>query len=147
MTSIQLSKTEEIPLNKGGKYNMGITPKKCIKQLVYETENAIRQVSINQRETIRCLAAKSIQQIMSKQNITNREYKQEIRTMKQINQELQQHKVTTAKDNKGKTMVIIYKQDLDEKVNSFIKNNNIAQLKTDPHPKNAKNNTRYHKTM
>jgi hypothetical protein len=29
-------------------------------------------------------------------------------------------------------MVIIYKQDLNEKVNSFIKDNHITELKTDP---------------
>jgi hypothetical protein len=30
MTNIQLSETEETVLNKGSKYNMGITPRKCI---------------------------------------------------------------------------------------------------------------------
>jgi hypothetical protein len=34
----------EALLNKGSKYNMGIAPKKCIEQLVCETENAIRQL-------------------------------------------------------------------------------------------------------
>jgi hypothetical protein len=49
---------EETLLNKAGKYNMDITPKKCIKQFVYKTENAIRQVNINQQDPIRYLAAK-----------------------------------------------------------------------------------------
>jgi hypothetical protein len=34
---------------------MGITPRKCIKQLLYETENAIKQVNINQQGAIRHL--------------------------------------------------------------------------------------------
>jgi hypothetical protein len=39
---------------------MGITPRKCIKQLVYETENMKRQVeNTNQQEAIRYLAAKT----------------------------------------------------------------------------------------
>jgi hypothetical protein len=51
---------------------------------------------------------------------------------KQIEQKLLQCKATIAEADKGKTMVIICKQDLNEKVNSFIKNNNITELKTDP---------------
>jgi hypothetical protein len=117
-------------LNKGSKYNVGIAPKKCIKQLVCKTENAIRQVNINQQEAIRYIATKNIQRIISKQSTINREYKQQIRTTKQI--KLQQHKATVTEMDKGKTMIIIYEQDLDEKVNSFMKDNHIIELKTDP---------------
>lgn len=58
MTNIQLFKMEETLSNKGSKCNMGIVPKKCMKQLVCKTENAIRQVSISQREVIRHIATK-----------------------------------------------------------------------------------------
>jgi hypothetical protein len=51
--------------------------------------------------------------------------------MKQIKQKLQQE-ATVAKAGKGKTMAIIYKQDLDEKVNYFIKSNHIIELKHTP---------------
>jgi hypothetical protein len=82
MTNIQLTEKEENLLNKGSKYNMGISPKRNIKQLVYETENAIRQVKdTNQQEAIRYLATKDIQQT---QNTTNNEYKEQIHTIKQI---------------------------------------------------------------
>jgi hypothetical protein len=109
---------------------MGIVPKKCIKQLVCETEKGIRQLNINQQEAIRYIATKNIQQSLSKHNSINKEHKQEIHTVKQIKQK-QQQGATIPKADKGKTMVIIYKQDLDEKVNSFI-TNNIIELKTDP---------------
>jgi cytoplasmic iron level regulating protein YaaA (DUF328/UPF0246 family) len=59
----------------------------------------------------------------------------------------EQHKAMVSEANKGKTMVKIYKQDIDEKVNSFIKDNHIMELKTDPTQKNAKNNSKYYKTM
>jgi hypothetical protein len=59
MTDIHFTKKEQDLLNKGNKYNMGKPPKTCIKQLVYETENAIRQVKdTNQQEAIRYLAIK-----------------------------------------------------------------------------------------
>jgi Tfp pilus assembly protein FimT len=133
MTNIQLTDTEENLLNKGSKYNMGISPKRNIKQLVYETENVIRQVKdTNQQEAIRYLATKNIQQIMSTQNTTNKEYKEQIRTIKEIQQKLTQHKAAIAEADKGKSLVIIYKEDLNDKVKSFIENNNITELKTDP---------------
>jgi hypothetical protein len=111
---------------------MGITLRKCIKQLVYETENAIRQLHINQQEAIRYLATKNLQNILSKQNIRNKDYKQKMHTMKHIKQKLQQNKVTIIEADKGKTLVVIYKQDLREQVNNFIKDNDINELKIDP---------------
>jgi hypothetical protein len=69
---------------------------------------------------------------MSKQNTTSKEYREQTRTTKQIKQKLLQHKATIGEADKGKPVVIIYKQDLNEKVNSFIKGDNITELKTDP---------------
>jgi hypothetical protein len=37
-----------------------------------------------------------------------------------------------AEADKGRKMVIIHKRDLEDKINTFIKGNNIIQLKTDP---------------
>jgi hypothetical protein len=133
MTNVQFSEKEENLLNKGGKYNMGITPIKCIKHLIYETENVIRQVeNTNQQLAIRHLAAKNIQQIISKQNTLSSEHKEQLCTTKQVQHKLLLNKATIAESDKGKTMVMIDKQDLNQKVNSFIKNNNIAKLKADP---------------
>jgi hypothetical protein len=38
-------------------------------------------------------------------------------------------------------MVVIYKQDLDEKVNTFIEDNHIIELKTDPTQKKMQRTT------
>jgi ribosomal protein L19E len=55
---------------------MGITPVKCIKHLIYETEDAIRQVeNTSQQQAIRHLVAKNIQQIISKQNTSSSEHR------------------------------------------------------------------------
>jgi flagellar biosynthesis component FlhA len=78
------------------------------------------------------LAVKNIQQILTKQSTVNKEYKHNVNTTKQIKQKLKQQKATIAEADKGRTMVIIYKRDLEEKVNTFIKDNNITELKTDP---------------
>jgi hypothetical protein len=112
---------------------MGIPPKTCIKQLVYETENAIKQIKYtNHQEAIRYLAIKNLQQITSNHNTVNKEYKEQIYTTKQIQQKLTKHKATSTEADKGKTLVIIYKHDMDNKVKRFIDNNNIIKLKTNP---------------
>jgi hypothetical protein len=132
MTNIELSEKEEELLRKGGKYNMGITIKENITQLVCETENAIGQLESNQQEAIGYLAIKNIKQILTKQNVINKEYKHNINTAKQIKQKLKQEEATTAEADKGRTMVIIYKKDLEGKINTFIEDNNIMELKADP---------------
>jgi hypothetical protein len=53
-------------------------------------------------------------------------------TTKHIKLKLQQNKETIIEADKGNTLVVIYKQDFDEKVNNFIKDNNINELKMDP---------------
>jgi hypothetical protein len=62
----------------------------------------MREVNINQKETIRYIATKNIQHIISKQSTINREYKLQIRTIKQIQQKLQQTKAIVAEADKGK---------------------------------------------
>jgi hypothetical protein len=79
LMNIQFSKTERTLLNLGGKYSMGISPRNCIKQIIYETENAIRQVNINQQEAISYLAIKNLQHILSKQITQTMDHKHEIR--------------------------------------------------------------------
>jgi hypothetical protein len=85
----------------------------------------------NQQLAIRHLATKNIQQIISKQNTSSSEHREQLRTTKQVQHKLLQGKATIAAADKGKTMIIIYKQDLNQKVNAFIINNNIAELKAD----------------
>jgi hypothetical protein len=132
MMNVQFSKAEETLLNLGGKYNMGISPRKCIKQIIYETENAIRQVNFNQQDAIRYLATKNLQHILSKQTTQTTDHKHEIQITKHIKQKLQHNKESVIEADKGKTLVIIYKQDLDEKVNNFIMDNEINEFKIDP---------------
>jgi hypothetical protein len=59
-------------------------------------------------------------------------------TAKQIKLKLQQNNATIIEADKGKTMVVIHKQDLENKVNTFIKENDIDELKTDPTQKMQK---------
>jgi hypothetical protein len=52
----------------GSKYNIGTPALKNIKDLIFETENAIKQIDQSQQETVRYLAAKNLRNIISKHN-------------------------------------------------------------------------------
>jgi hypothetical protein len=111
---------------------MGIPPRQCIKQIIYKTENAINQVNINQQEAIIYLATKNLQRILSQQNLRTLDYKQDLHTAKLIRSKLQHNNATIIEADKGKTLVVIRTHDLDEKVNNFINENDINELKADP---------------
>jgi hypothetical protein len=70
---------------------------------------------------------------MSQQNTTNNQYRKQTRLIKQL--KLYEHNATVADEDKGTTTVIIYKQTLNEKVNQFIKDNQIDTLKITRHKK------------
>jgi hypothetical protein len=127
MTQIRFTKQEEALLNQGTRYNIA---ESNLKQLIMETENAIQQIDTNQQEGIRHLAAKSIHTLMLKQNTTH-QHKQQLQLIKSIKQKMHEHNAIL-EWTKGKTMVILYKQTLNEKVNQFINDNQIETLKSDP---------------
>jgi hypothetical protein len=78
------------------------------------------------------LAAKNITTLINKQNKMNYAHKKQIQHTKQIKQKLQEQEATLIEADKRKTMVIIYKQNLEDKIQHFIDGNNIKLLKKDP---------------
>jgi molybdopterin-guanine dinucleotide biosynthesis protein len=113
-------------------YNIGTTVKSNLKQLIVETENAIQQIDTNQQDAIRHLSARNIRTLMSKHNTTAYQHKQQFQLIKNIKQKIHEHNITLAEADKGKTMVILYKRTLNEKVNQFINDNHIETLTSDP---------------
>jgi hypothetical protein len=97
--------------------------------------NAIKQIDENQQEAIRYLAAKNLRNMISKHNTTTKQHKQQLHLIKQIKQKLHNNNLTLVEADKGRTMVIIHEQTLEDKVTPFINNNHIDTLKTTPHKK------------
>jgi hypothetical protein len=60
------------------------------------------------------------------------DFSQQPRLIENIKQKIHQHNATITEEDKGKTMVIPYKQTLNEKVNQFINDNQIETLQADP---------------
>jgi hypothetical protein len=51
---------------------------------------------------------------MNKQNTTTYQHKQQLRLIKQMKQKMHEHNATLAEADQGKTMVILYKQTLND---------------------------------
>jgi hypothetical protein len=59
-------------------------------------------------------------------------HKQQSRLIVNIKQKIHEHSATITEADKRKTIVILYKQTLNEKVNQFINDNQIETLHADP---------------
>jgi len=63
LTHKKLTKEQMNVLNLGPQYTMELKPNRHIKEIIIETENAIRQIEPKWQNTYRFLAAKRIKQI------------------------------------------------------------------------------------
>jgi hypothetical protein len=91
-------------------------PKQYIKELIIDTENAIRQLDPNIQSPIRFLAATKVKQIMAS-NIHHTLHKRYQHNINQINDILHKNNLTVARADKNKAMAIIHK-DLEQKINT-----------------------------
>jgi Zn-finger domain-containing protein len=82
------------------------------------------------QNTFRYLATKKIKQIAdtNKYNIIHKRHQY---NLKQIKTTLEQNDVMVAKADKARTIVIIHKETLKQKIDNFIQENQIMQLNQD----------------
>ena len=131
MTNIKLTKEQTKLLSLGPIYAIEQEPKLYINELTVETENAIRRLEPKTQNTHRHLATKQIKWI-SRTNRQNLLHKRQQYNMNCIKKTLQNNEVSIARADKSKATVIIKTEDLNRKVDKFIKDNNIKQTKKDP---------------
>jgi len=113
------------------KYAIEQEPKEYINELIIETENAIRRLEPKTQNTYRHLATKQIKWI-SRTNRQNILHKRQQYNMNCIKKTLQNNEASIARADKSKAIVIIKIEDLNKKVDKFIKDNNIKQTNKDP---------------
>jgi hypothetical protein len=118
-------------LKLGPQYAIEKNPKQFINELIIDTENAIRHLQSNIQNTFRYMAAKKIKQIKesNRHNTIHKRYQYNINQMKKI---LQHNNLTIAKADKSKAIVVIDKTTLEQKIDTFIQENNIMKLNKDP---------------
>jgi len=94
--------------------------------LITDTENAIRHLDNNIRHTYRYLATKKVIQIIIT-NTHNTLHKKLQYNLNQIKIILQRNNLTTAKADKGKTMVVTDKNTLEQKTDTRKSYNTFEQ--------------------
>jgi uncharacterized phage-associated protein len=130
LSNTHLTKEQIDILYLGHSYAIEKEPKKYINELIIDTEVAIRQLEPNIQNTYRHLAAKQIKQILNS-NRHNTHHKRQQYSINQIKKILESNNLTLVKADKSKAEVIMNKENLEEKVNSFIKENGMKPLNKD----------------
>ena len=100
--------------------------------LVVETEQAIRLVETRSQEAYYILAAKKLKQLQHSLNNDNTTYKRHIYLTKNIQQKIKVNNAMITQADKGRTLVIIYREDYHNKVHTFLTNNNFQTIPKTP---------------
>jgi hypothetical protein len=108
LTNTTFTKEQIKTLEMGPQYAMEKNPKYFIKELVIDTENAIKNLQSNMQNTLRYLTAKRIKQIVES-NRHNTIHKRHQYNINQIKKTLHQNNLTIARADKSKALVIIDK--------------------------------------
>jgi hypothetical protein len=136
LTNVKFTKKHTKILPLGPNYAMEKEPKHYIDELIIDTETALRQLEPKIQDTYRHLAAKQFKHIMmtNRQNTLHKIYQH---TMTELKKMLRNN-LTITKADKSKAIVIINKNNLEEKVDKFIQENHIRQINKDPTDKYQK---------
>jgi len=108
-------------LNNGLQYSIEKPLEKYWTNLIMETEQAIRMLDIKMQAPFRILATRKLKQISASNNHHNVMAKRQTYILKNINSKLETENAMVAKDDKGKTCVIIYTDKYNKKVHNFQK--------------------------
>jgi hypothetical protein len=131
-TSTQFTANEIQLLNKGLKYNLHHKNKKWIETLALEAETAINSLDIKEQNYYRYAVAKKIKEINNANTIHNTKYKEEWKTIRNIQDKIRNNKLTITKADKGKTLSILTEEEYKQKVKNFIHNNQFTRINKDP---------------
>jgi len=131
LTDIRLTQEQTQILNLGPNYAVEMEPRKYLNDLIIDTENAIRYLDPQMQNTYRYMATKHIKHI-SRQKKYNTLHKRQQYVINEIKKTFQHNNITIARADKSKAIVLINKNNLQEKVYEFLQENNIKKINKDP---------------
>ena len=120
-------------LNKGLKHNLknnttnNNNNNRHIRNIIKDTETALRNTHINDQDSIRHDIKRKLQRTQKQPKGHNNE----IKTLNNVKQKLLEHNITILKADKGNINVIMDKQELNIKVEKFFTKNNITKINKD----------------
>ena len=134
-TSINFTDSEMTLLNKGLKYNLSYKNKHWLSNLALEAESAISQLPTNEQECVRYQVAKNLQKLYKhdkdKYKTYNHKTNNEKKIINQIITKLKEAKAMITKADKGNSIIIIYTDEYDKKIYSFITDNKFTSTTQD----------------
>jgi len=131
LTEIKLNQEQKQLLELGPNYAIERNASLSMEELIIDTENAIRKLKPTEKNIYRYLATKKIKGIQES-NMHNIKHKRQQCTINKLKGILKQNNSTIIEADKSKAIVIINKDDLDQKIKAFIKQNNILKMNKDP---------------
>jgi hypothetical protein len=132
LTKIKFSNDEMSMLNNGLQHSIAQPLKKYWKNLIVETEQAIKLLDIKMQQPFRIITTKKLKQMLANDRHRNTMQKRQTYTIKTINEKLVKGNAILVKADKGKTSVILYSDDYTEKILSFLTDNNFQTLHNNP---------------
>jgi hypothetical protein len=111
--------------------------------LIFKTEQAIRLLDPRIQDAYRFMATRKLKQIFNTNHNTNTTHKRQLHIAKNIYQKISKSNAMITEANKGKSTVVIYKQDYHDKIHTFLLENNYQPLPNNP---TNKDQTRITKT-
>ena len=142
LTNIRFIKEELELLNMGLQYNLHKPSATNWTKLAIETEQAIRLLDDSLQDTFRFTGAKKLRQIINN-NPNNVMHKRQSHILKSIKQKFHNNNAMITRADKGKTIVIIHTQDFNDKVHTFLTENNFHLLPQNPINTHKTSMTRY----
>jgi hypothetical protein len=100
--------------------------------LSVEAETALCHLDITEQEQMRHLVANNLKHLIKNQSRNSKNTKYEWNIIKSIKQKLLDNNSIITQADKGKTIVIIHKQEYDQYIDTFINNSNFTRLSKDP---------------
>ena len=132
-TDVTFTDEEMTLLNKGVKYNLKYRNNHRLSTLALEAETAIPLLPYHEQEYLRYQVAHKFQKLYKQQNSkhTAKYFKNESKIFIQIRKELTAAKAIVTKADKGNSLKILPETDCNNKVQTFIANNNFTLVPHD----------------
>jgi hypothetical protein len=115
------------------KYNLHYKNKKWIETLALEAETAITNLDINEQNYYRHAVAKKIKDISKNNKINNKKTKEEWKQIMNIKNKIDTNRPIITRADKGKTLVILTKEEYNHKIQNFIQDNHLITMNKTQH--------------
>jgi hypothetical protein len=132
LTSINFTKEEKHLLNLDLQHSTEKPLKTYWTNLIIETEQAIKLLDVELQNPFRILATKKLKQILHSGNQNTTAQKRQLYVIRSINNKLSMENTMIVRADKGKTTVIINKDEYTKKVHNFLTENSFHNLPQDP---------------